>query len=90
MGTSETLLVVASQNEVPLAKRFCTEDERILVTGIGPTNVIKALKDVPKETSILNIGYAGSPNIPIGTEVIVGQVQLYHKTPYEEPIFNIG
>ena len=72
-----TLIVVATDEEYKLAKkRF--KRHRIIKTGVGGLNVIHALKHVPRWVKIINFGYVGSNNIPIGTEVIVGESRLYH------------
>jgi hypothetical protein len=40
---------------------------------------------------ILNFGYVGSNNIPIGTEVKIGKCKLYHpNVEYKEPEFELN
>ena len=59
---------------------------RIIVTGVGAINVIRTLKELPKESVILNIGYAGSSNFEIGSAVQVSEVRLNHPNcQYPEP-----
>ncbi len=53
-------------------------DKEILVTGVGALNVYKSLNGISRNTPILNLGYAGSNNIPIGSIVSVGESRLYH------------
>ena len=58
----------------------------VIVTGVGAINIIQALSDVPREASILNIGFAGSANFNIGTVVEVTEVRLNHpNVTYPEP-----
>lgn len=77
------IIVVATVEEEKIArKRF--KGHRIIKTGVGGINVIRALKDVPKWHKILNFGYAGSDHLPIGTEVKVGYCSHYHDTEYDE------
>ncbi len=59
----------------------------IIVTGVGALNVLQALRDVPRDTRLLNIGYAGSANFDIGSTVEVSEVRLNHpNVKYPEPI----
>ncbi len=59
----------------------------IMVTGVGALNVLQALRDVPRDTRLLNIGYAGSANFDIGSAVDVSEVRLNHpNVKYPEPI----
>ena len=69
------MIVVAMPKEVSLVGET---KEPILVTGEGALNVISALRNVPRETPIHNIGYAGSNMIPIGTKCRIGNVTMYH------------
>lgn len=58
----------------------------VLVTGVGAINIIRALRDVPADTEILNIGYAGSANFDLGTLVAVTEARLNHpNVSYPEP-----
>ena len=80
------MIVIAMEEE---RKKFGPEEE-VLVTGVGAINILRALQDLPRDTPIHNIGYAGSNNIPIGTRVRVGRVELYHPHyAYEEPVFQL-
>lgn len=63
----------------------------ILYTGVGAINVIRALQDLPRETEIFNIGYAGSANFDIGTWVQVTEARLNHpNVTYAEPEQNLS
>lgn len=72
-------VVIATPDELPLIERFpeylsCP----VIVTGTGAMNVIQALRDIPRDSAIVNIGYAGSVDIPVGSVVKVGVVTTYH------------
>lgn len=84
------MIVVATTNEYEKAlKRF--DDNMIIATGVGATNIISKLKDIPKDTPIINFGYVGSNTIPIGTEVKVGESRMYHpNVEYEEDAYNLN
>lgn len=80
------MTVVAMEEERNLA----ASGEPVLVTGVGAVNVIRSLTDVPRDTPVLNIGYAGSNSLPIGMEVRVGRAALYHPgVEYDEPVFEL-
>lgn len=83
------IIAVATKSEEQLA-RSRYKDIPIIVTGIGGTNVIKALNHLPKTIKILNIGYAGSNYLPIGTEVRVGKCKLHHPhVKYKEELYKL-
>jgi hypothetical protein len=76
-GSEDKLIVVATDEEYKLAKkRF--KHRIIIKTGVGGINVVRKLKRLPKWLKITNFGYVGSNNIPIGTEIRVGESRLYH------------
>lgn len=81
------LIVIAEEGERKLIEKYipdCRWD--VLVTGVGAVNVIRSLRDLPRDTHILNIGYAGSANFEIGTLVEVSEVRLNHPNcKYDEP-----
>ena len=72
------LVVIATKDELHLVKELKYDHFPILITGVGGMNVINALKDIPRDTEILNIGYAGSNKLEIGTKVQVNSVGTYH------------
>lgn len=81
----QKLIVIAEEQERELAERYFPKMP-ILVTGVGALNVIKSLKDLPRDTEIFNIGYAGSANFAVGTIVEVTEVRLNHpNVQYDEP-----
>lgn len=58
----------------------------VRVTGVGALNVMRALRDVSRDTELLNIGYVGSANFEIGSLVEVTDVCLNHpNVTYPEP-----
>ncbi len=52
-------------------------------TGVGAGNIIKACCSLPKGTRIINIGYAGSNNIEIGTVSLVSDSFRYTDGNYK-------
>ena len=80
------MIVIAQEEE----RRLVKIDEPVLVTGIGAINVMNAMKDIPRDEPILNLGYAGSNRIPVGKVVKVGKVALYHPhAEYPEQEFEL-
>ena len=58
----------------------------VIYTGVGGINIIRALQTLPRESEILNIGYAGSANFEVGTWAQVTEVRLNHpNVTYPEP-----
>ena len=84
------MIVVATDEEYKLAKKIFKR--RIIIkTGIGGVNVFQKLKHLPKCVKIVNFGYVGSNNLPIGTKVKVKECKLYHpNVEYEEPTFELN
>lgn len=83
------IVVVATDEEYKVAKeRF--KRKRIIKTGVGGVNVIQTLRKIPKWIKIINFGYVGSNDIPIGTEVRVGFCSHYHKTEYFDRAYSLG
>lgn len=80
------LIIIATDDEIKLVQN----KSNIIKTGVGGLNVIESLKDINRNTKILNIGYAGSNSIPIGTRVKIGQCKLYHpNVEYKEPTYKL-
>lgn len=81
------LVVIAQREEIKLVEELGFENNPILITGVGGMNVINALKDIPKDTEILNIGFVGSLCYEVGTVIEVSIVKTYHeKAKFKEPI----
>ena len=72
------LIVIATKEEMKLVEEFGYSGYPVLITGVGAINVINALKDLPKDTYIVNIGYAGSNKLKIGEVVEVSRSYTYH------------
>ena len=69
---------------------FSWEKYGIIITGAGYGNIITALRDLPKDSEIINIGYAGSNNIKKGTLVYVNRSYNYHpKFDCKDPCFTL-
>ncbi len=84
------LIVVAETKERALAAEMFPNIP-ILECGVGALNIMQALRNIPLDTEIINIGYAGSANYTIGTKVEVGECQLYHpNVTYPEPVFHLS
>jgi len=66
------------------------KNAEIIFTGVGAINVIRALRELPRDSELLNIGYAGSANFDIGTWVEVTEVRLNHpNVTYKEPVLTM-
>ena len=82
-------LVVATEDELllPWAKsNLCQRD--VIITGVGGSNVIKALRNIPKDSDILNVGYCGSSYYPIGEDIWIHATRLWHpNVDFAEPVF---
>lgn len=79
-------IVIATENERNLIPE--KEEGEIIVTGVGGLNVIEKLKDLHRDTKIINYGYCGSAIHEIGQKVKIGSVRLYHPSvDYDEPMY---
>ena len=85
------LVVIAEKEELKLVEQLGYKDYPILITGVGALNIIETLKDIPKDVSIINIGYAGSKNLKPGKFYAIDRVSLYHpNVEYNEPSSPLG
>jgi len=83
------MIVIAEEGERQLAEQYFPGQE-VLVTGVGALNILRSLRDVPRETPLINIGYCGSANYEIGSLVEVGEVRLCHpNVTYPEPTIHL-
>lgn len=85
-----TYIVIATKDELALVERhpeFGTAP--VIITGVGAANVITALRDLPRDSHIINLGYAGSPDLEIGKEYKVGMSRLLHEVEYEDTFFSL-
>ena len=89
-------IVIATPDELKLVEKYLNDNgrnpnQRIVITGVGGINIYKSLQDLSRNAHIVNLGYAGSPNIPKGTIVVIGESRHYHpNVEYPEPAFKIG
>lgn len=84
------LVVIAEKEELKLVEQLGYNNYPVLITGVGALNVIGALKDVPKDICIINIGYAGSKNLEPGKFYAIDRVSLYHpNVKYDEPSYSL-
>lgn len=87
----KSLIVVAEKEDLILVdelNKVNTSGIPILITGVGALNVMNALRDVPRDTRIINIGYAGSKNLPADKFYEVSYVTLHHpNVDYPEPVY---
>lgn len=67
---NKTVILAAEEAEYKKCKEMFPDTECILM-GVGAGNVIKTCSQLPKGTRVLNIGYAGSNKLDIGTICIV-------------------
>ena len=82
------LIVIAEKEELKLVEKLGYKGIPILITGVGALNVIEALKDVPRDTEIINVGYAGSPSLEVGKFYQVRTVTMHHPVAdYLEPTY---
>ena len=84
----EQIVVVATRDELHLAKElYPGADIRIMGVGI---NALCFLRDIPRTTKLINIGYAGGYMIPIGKRVTVSYCKMYHpNVEYPEPHYEL-
>lgn len=85
----KTFVCIASPNEIKLVEKYLSRDQYdfVIITGVGAVNVIRALDNLPRNFNVINIGYAGSVDLPIGTMAQVSQVSMLRtECDYIEPI----
>lgn len=62
-----------------------------VVTGVGGTNIIHALKGLPTDSEVINVGFCGSADYPVGQYVFVSKCRLYHpNVEFSEQTFQFG
>ncbi|MBQ0063599.1 MAG: hypothetical protein KBS94_06195 [Prevotella sp.] len=73
MGQNAAVTVlVAEEAEQKMVAQYLPQ-VNCVCTGVGASNVIKTLCTLPKGTKVINIGYAGSNTLEIGTVVRVSE-----------------
>lgn len=84
-------IVVATSEEGRLARERFGDQCELIVTGVGALNVFHKLESIPRDTPILNFGFAGGFSIPIGETIDVRSVELYHlRADFESPRFELN
>lgn len=82
------MIVVATEAE---RASFLLDSNNVVVTGVGYPNIYKALADIPRDTPIINIGYAGSNSIAKGTTCVIGACRHYHpNVEFDEPEYRLN
>lgn len=66
------LLIVATTDEQRLVEKYLPEYP-VVHTGVGASNIIRTCYDIPRDTPVINIGFAGSNNLPIGRVCLVSR-----------------
>ena len=79
---SRLVILAAEEVEYNKCREIFPEIECIR-TGVGAGNVIKACCNLPKGARIINIGYAGSNNVEIGTVSLVSDSFRYTDGNYK-------
>lgn len=85
------IITVAEPQELELIKEITGDrswNGRVIITGVGMMNTIQALKDVDRNATILNLGYAGSNTLKKGECYQVSECSTHHSLAQfkEEPI----
>ena len=79
-------ILIAEEGERKLVDEYLPGETNIIVTGVGALNILRSLRDLPRDTELINIGYAGSANYAIGAVVEVTESRLHHpNVTYDEP-----
>ena len=86
-------LIVATESELQLPLSIAAVQggyRQPIVTGVGGTNVIMALRKLPRHADILNVGYCGSSRYPIGNVVWIAESKLWHpNVDFKEHTFHL-
>lgn len=78
---SKIVILAAEEAEYGKCLQWFPEYECRLM-GVGAGNVIKTCSALPEGTKVVNVGYAGSNLLPIGTIVAVGESYRLVKGSY--------
>ena len=89
---NKSYLLIAEEGERDLIAKYLPDCAYpVIVTGVGAINIIRSLQDLPRDSELINIGYAGSANFDIGTLVEVTEVRLNHpNVTYPEPVLKLS
>lgn len=89
----KTYVLIAEECERKLVEEFkewLPSKYKVIVTGVGGTNIIESLKEVSKRSQVINIGYCGSNNLDVGQTVIPCRASLYHPNlHYGSPVYDL-
>ena len=87
-------LIVATEAELLLPEAVAIAkkpDFEIIVTGVGGTNVVKALRGLSRRSIVYNVGYCGSSFFEVGSVVPIDLCRLYHPNcEFDEETFQIS
>ena len=75
------IITIAEPFELELIKEITGDrswNGRIIITGVGMMNTIRALRDVDRSSTILNLGYAGSNTLEKGKCYQVSESFTHH------------
>lgn len=75
------IITVAEPNELKLIEEITGGQSwsgRVIITGVGMMNTIRALKNVERSATILNLGYAGTNELEVGKCYQVSAVGTHH------------
>lgn len=86
------IITIAEASELKLIEEITGGQAwsgRIIITGVGMMNTIRALKDVPRTATILNLGYAGTNTLEKGKCYQVSTSFTHHSKAQfrEDPIW---
>ena len=76
----DKLIVIATKHELDLVSKLKYDGYPVIITGVGIINVLNTLKNVNKNTEIINIGYCGSNKLNIGDIVQISKVHTLSET----------
>ena len=83
-------IIVATDEEYVFLRNLFADKYEIIQTGAGGPNTVAKLDILDKTEPLLNIGFAGSNNLEIGTVTIIKDVTLYHPNrTFEEKIYTL-
>lgn len=89
---NKVIYVIASKDEYEFFKKinYPFESYPVLIAGVGAANIIRSLKDLDKDTTIINVGCVGSYYYPVDSIVKVKYaVQSHEFTNFDTPIFEL-
>lgn len=69
----EKLVILAAEEAEYRKCKECFPEVECILMGVGAGNVIKTCSALPEGTKVINIGYAGSNQLPVGTVTMVSQ-----------------